>query len=114
MFCGRCGSATKYCQCEWCDTCGKVADYCECPSEMEEIVSDEQDERFPVLTRSEREGLRDVRKLPAVPKFVLGQRVVYRGEECTIIDAGVEAGEIVYDNSLGRWGYEGQYTAVAS
>ncbi len=67
---------------------------------------------FRTPKRTEREALRDVFKLPAVPKFVLGQRVVYRGRECRIVGVGTEAGEIVYDNSLGHWGYESQYTAA--
>lgn len=62
--------------------------------------------------RTEREALRDKLGVADLPKFVLGQRVVYRGQECTITGAGIEAGDLVYDNSLGHWGYEPQYEAA--
>lgn len=52
-------------------------------------------------------------------EFTIGQKVLYRGawgtnlpRVCTITGRGVEAGRVVYDNSLGHWGYAYQYEPV--
>ena len=46
----------------------------------------------------------------------VGDRVVYKGgwgtaepKECTITGVGENNGRLVYDNSLGSWGYANQY-----
>lgn len=53
-------------------------------------------------------------------EFEVGETVVYTGGSfkqgvvCTITGMDVEAGAVVYDNSLGHWGYGYQYRRCAT
>lgn len=54
-------------------------------------------------------------------EFTIGQKVLYHGawgtnlpRPCTITGQGIEAGRVVYDNSLGKWGYAYQYQPLTN
>ena len=56
---------------------------------------------------STREGIYEA--TGKVPRFAVGDKVIYDGDECEITGLGMEVGQIAYDNSLGKWGKEYQY-----